>query len=169
MLGLLGVLFNEFHPVCLAVNYLFEIFVIYFPVYYSVQVYLHVLQTFGGLGLVGRQLLGKVLLTLVESVLDLLDINLGVQREQQRLFDIEHLLHRASIHYVIARFVEVSSDALQVPAEFLFVGLHDLLDEIGCLLNVSLALLLQLAELLLIGEDFVERSVPIQFALLDTF
>jgi len=132
-----------------------------------VDIDLQCLQILRGLGLVLRQLLGKILLALVERALYFLDVDLGVEGEEQRLLDAENLLHRAPVRKIVPGLVHVSAHALQVPIELLLARLHHLLYEVCSLLNISFALVLKLPELFFVREYFVEGPLSAQFALFD--
>lgn len=77
---LLGVFIDNLVSVSFTLNNLLEVLVVDFSIYDTVQADLHVLKALSGLGLVSGQLFGKVLLALIESVLNLFDVHFRIQR-----------------------------------------------------------------------------------------
>lgn len=70
-------------PVSFALNNLLEVLVIDFSINNTVQADLEVFEALSRLGLVSGQLFSEVLLALIESILDLFDVDFRVQRDHQ--------------------------------------------------------------------------------------
>ena len=78
------------------------------------------------------------------------------------MLNTEYLLHGASIHDVVAGLVEVRTHILQIPIEFLLIVLHYFFDEVGRLFDVSLPLLLELSNLLIVAKYLIQRPLSIE-------
>jgi hypothetical protein len=78
------------------------------------------------------------------------------------LLNTEYLLHGASIHDVIAGVVEVCTYVLQISIKLLLIVLHYFFNEVGCLFNISLPLLLELSNLLIVAKYLIEGPLSVE-------
>lgn len=102
------------------------------------------------------QLLSDVGLALAQGLLHLLEVHLVLQVALQLLLHSHQVFDAAPVGEFLAQTVECLRRALMSGVEVDPLLVHELLDEVGCFLDVALAFFGQLAELLLEGVDLVE-------------
>lgn len=106
--------------------------------------------------LVQGQLLADVVLALVQHLLHLLQFYLAMHFRLQLLLDREQLLQGAFVYYVSFYPVQFLVQLVEFRGLVMLLSIHELLDEVRSLLDVSLAFILQMANLLLKLVNFVQ-------------
>ena len=151
-----GKFLENFFVVGLAIYNHLKVFVIHFAFDYSAQRYFLVFDFLRNFTLELSQLLSEVTLTVIKSSLDFFDIDLGVNMWDQRLFYGHHFLNRASIDNLFLDGIIVKSKFTHLRFNLFFLLINYHFDKVSCLINISLPLIREMPQLLLLSIYFIQ-------------
>jgi len=115
------------------------------------------------------KLFSQIILTIVKSSLNFLELYFRINLLKKLLFKSDHFIQTAPINYILLHLLILGLKSNDFSVGFLLLVIHHLFDEICGFFDVSFSFFLKLSELLFVAGDFIKCSFSAEFNFFDSF